>query len=127
MLGINRSVDHLGNAFHVRINQRIELSRAMYGIFTHYIILKNSNGFPLGKPHHIQTDLLVVRVTRIRARAVSLLDVFQSGFPDGVDIEADVVERLMVEVVSAVEKECRLWHGVKNLLVIEGLVFLPLG
>ena len=67
------------------------------------MILKNSSGFPLGKPHYIQTDFLVVRVTRIRARAGSVLDMLQSGFSNRVDVKTDVVERLMIKVITPIE------------------------
>ena len=51
----------------------------------------------------------------------------QRGFADGIDVETDFVQRLMVEVVAAVEQECGLNHTVENFLIVERFVFLPLG
>jgi len=60
-------------------------------------------------------------------QSLNALNVLQWGFADGVDVEADFVERGVVEMVAAVEQKGRLNHAVEDFLIIEGFVFVPLG
>ena len=47
----------------------------------------------------------------------------KGGFPDGVDIEPDLEQRIMVKVVSPVKNEGGFFHAVIYPLVIQLSIF----
>lgn len=55
------------------------------------------------------------------------LNMFQSSFSNGIDVEADIIQRLMIKQVASVEQKRRLYHALEDFFVIERLVFLPIG